>query len=103
MREDEFAAAVQMGRDNKEAADLIRRHCSHARIVMPSGNSEVGEAYGLPMGSLEMRCEHAPPPRTSGHVLAELAIDFYRANCVGCPHRDPSGLLPTLATLVGDR
>jgi hypothetical protein len=43
------------------------------------------------------------PPRTSGHALAELAIDFYRANCVGCPHRDPSGLLPTLATLVADR
>jgi hypothetical protein len=103
MREDEFAAAVQMGRDNKETAELIRRHCSHARVVMPSGNSEVGEAYGLPMGSLELRCEHAPPPRTSGHVLAELAVDFYRANCVGCPHRDPSRLLPTLATLVADR
>jgi hypothetical protein len=76
VREDEFAAAVQMGRDNAEMIDLIRHHCSHARVVMPFGNSTVGQAYGLPMGSLEIRCEHAPPPRTSGHALRELAIEF---------------------------
>jgi hypothetical protein len=102
VREDEFAAAVQMGRDNAEMIDLIRHHCSHARVVMPFGNSTVGQAYGLPMGSLEIRCEHAPPPRTSGHALRELAIEFYRANCVGCPHRNPSGILRNLAAVVAE-
>ena len=102
VREDEFAAAVQMGRDNAEMIDLIRHHCSHARVVMPSGNSPVGQAYGLPMGSLEIRCEHAPPPRTSGHRMRDLAIEFYRANCIGCPHRNPSGILRNLASIVAE-
>ena len=81
VREDEFAAAVQTGRDNAEMIDLIRHHCSHARVVMPSGNSTVGEAYGLPMGSLEIRREHAPPP----YVDSDLA-DGATARAGGARH-----------------
>ena len=58
---------------------------------------------GLPMGPLEVRCEYAPPPRTQGHQALNLAIDFYQANCIGCPHRDPTGELPSLATVAGER
>jgi len=39
VREDEFAQAVQLGRDNVDAIELVRRHCRHARVEMPGGNS----------------------------------------------------------------
>jgi len=68
-----------------------------------AGNSPVGSMLGLPMGLLEVRCEHAPPPRTQGHRALELAIEFYEANCAGCPYRDGAGELPSLATVAGER
>jgi len=86
-----FDEGVDMGRANVKAIELTRRHCRHARIEPVGGNSYVGTMVGLPMGMLEVRCEHAPPPRTQGHGALELAIEFYQANCVGCPHRAPSG------------
>ncbi len=92
-----------MGRANAEAIELTRRHCRHARIEAVGGNSMVGSMLGLPMGLLEVRCEHAAPPRTQGHRALELAIGFYQANCIGCPHRDPTGDLPSLATVAGER
>lgn len=92
-----------MGRANVEAIKLTRRHCRHARIEMVGGNSPVGSMYDLPMGLLEVRCEHAPPPRVQGHQALELALDFYDANCIGCPYRDGSGELPSLATVAGKR
>ena len=76
------------GKANAEAIELTRRHCRHARIEIVGGNSPVGSMLGLPMGLLEVRCEHAPPPRVQGHQALELAIDFYEANCIGCPYRD---------------
>ena len=92
-----------MGRANVEAIKLTRRHCRHGRIEMVGGNSTVGSMYDLPMGLLEVRCEHAPPPRVQGHQALELAMDFYDANCIGCPYRDGSGELPSLATVAGKR
>ena len=92
-----------MGRANVEAIKLTCRHCRHARIEMVGGNSPVGSMYDLPMGLLEVRCEHAPPPRVQGHQALELAMDFYDANCIGCPYRDGSGELPSLATVAGKR
>ena len=92
-----------MGRANLEAIELTRRHCSNARIELVGGNSPVGSMYGLPMGLLEVRCEHAPPPRAQGHQALELAMDFYDANCIDCPFRRPSGELPSLATVAGER
>ena len=92
-----------MGRANVDAIELTRRHCRHARIDLVSGNSYVGSMVGLPMGLLEVRCEHAPPPQTQGHNALELAIEFYQANCPDCPQRDPSGLVPTLAAVAQRR
>ena len=103
MRRQEFDEAAGMGRANVEAIELTRRHCRHARIELVGGNSMVGAMLGLPMGLLEVRCEHAPPPRRQGHQALELAIEFYRDNCTGCPHRDPTGELPSLATVAGER
>lgn len=99
---EEFGEAVEMGRANVQAIELTRRHCRHARIEFVGGNSFVGSMLGLPMGLLEVRCEHARPPLTQGHQALELAIDFYEANCTACPYRDGTGELPNLATVAGE-
>lgn len=62
-----------MGRANAEAIELMRRHCRHGRIEAVSGNSEAGAMLGLPMGPLDVRCKHAPPPRVEEHQALELA------------------------------
>jgi hypothetical protein len=100
---EEFGEAVHMGRGNAEAIELTRRHCRHARIDFVGGNSFAGSMLGLPMGLLEVRCEHAPPPRTQSHQALELAIEFYGANCTACPYREGTGELPNLATVAGKR
>jgi hypothetical protein len=99
----EFDDAVAMGRADAEAIELTRRHCRHARIEPVAGISMVGSLMGLPMGLLEVRCEHAPPPRTQSHHALELALSFYEANCVGCPHRNGTGERPSVATVVAQR
>ena|SRR5579864_1549873 len=76
-RQDDYNRRVAMGRSNAEAVELTRRHCRHARIELVGGNSWVGSALGLPMGLMEVRCEHAAPPRSQGHHALELAIEFY--------------------------
>ena len=94
--------AVDMGRANAETIELTRRHCRHARIEQVGGNSFVGNALGLPMGLMEVRCEHAQPPRTQGHQALDLAVEFYNENCVDCVHREGSGELPNLKTVAGE-
>jgi hypothetical protein len=103
VRRQQFDEAVDTGRANAEAVELMRRHCRYARIEAVGGNSLAGSMLGLPMGLLEVRCEHAPPPRAQGHQALELAIEFYEANCTACPYRDGTGELPSLATVAGER
>src|ERR1700691_4999258 len=94
--------AVDMGRANAEAIELTRRHCRHARIEQVGGNSFVGNALGLPMGLMEVRCEHAQPPQTQGHQALAPAVEFYNQNCIGCAYREGSGELPNLKTVADD-
>jgi hypothetical protein len=101
--DEDFGDAVAMGQDNLEVIELTRRHCWHARIELANGNSPVGDSLGLPMGLLEVRCEHAPPPRKQGHRARDLAIEFYEQNCPGCPFREGTGELPNLATAAAQR
>jgi hypothetical protein len=103
IRRQDFDDAVAMGEANAEAIELTRRHCRHARIGAVAGNSPVGSMLGLPMGLLEVRCEHAPPPSSQGHNAIELAVEFYQANCTACPHRDATGEVPSLATVAAKR
>jgi len=103
MRRDQSDEHITMGRNNAAAKELVRRHCRHARVEMAGGNSFAGSMLGLPMGRLEVRCEHAPAPRVSGHRALDLAVEFYRENCAGCQHRLGSGELPNLATVVAER
>jgi hypothetical protein len=73
---DEMAQAEALARANHEAIELTRAHCRHARIEMPYGNSPVGAAMGWPLAAMEVRCEHATPPRLQSHKAMELTVAF---------------------------
>jgi hypothetical protein len=63
----------------------------------------VGQMLDLPIGMAQVRCQHADQPRVMSMHVTDLAIDFYESNCVGCKHREPNGLLPTIANLADER
>ena len=92
-----------MGQTNVDAIELMRRHCRHGRVELVGGNSFVGDALGLPMGLMEVRCEHAAPSGRQAHQAMDLATEFYNENCVECPYRDGTGELPNLATVATQR
>lgn len=91
-----------MGHENAEVIDLVRDHCRLARVEAVHGNSVVGEALGVPMGLLELRCEHASPAVRQGHNLLPIAVKFYEENCVGCVHREGGTRMPNLATKAAE-
>jgi hypothetical protein len=95
---DRLADAMDRGHANAKAIELTRAHCRHARFTMVSG-SPMMAPVGLPLGRMEIRCEHAAPPRTQSYDAMALATEFYRENCIGCPHRDSTGI-PNLQTEV---
>lgn len=103
VREQEFEETVALGEANAEAIELTRRHCRHGRLQLVGGNSFVGSQLGVPLGLFEIRCEHAPPPQVQSLRATDLAIEFYRANCTNCIHRDGTGELPNLATASAER
>lgn len=97
---DQLAEAEAQGRANQRAIALTRDHCRHARIEMPYGNSEIGTLVELPLHRMEVRCQHAAPPRLQSHNAMDLAVEFYRENCTNCPYRDSTGVVPNLKTEV---
>ena len=94
--------AVQLGRDNQKLIGLIEAHCANARVVREGGTGMVEAQTGLPIGMRSIRCDHAATPSGVGHNLAFLVEDFYRGNCVGCPHRRIQEI-PNLATWCEER
>ena len=100
--ENTIERAVQLGHDNQRLIELVEAHCANARIVREGGSGLVEQQTGLPIGMRSIRCDHAAPPSGFAHNLAFLVEDFYRANCVGCPHRRIRGI-PNLATWCEER
>ena len=94
--------AVQLGRDNHQLISLIEAHCANARVVLEGGTGMVEAQTGLPIGMRSIRCDHAATPSGVAHNLAFLVEDFYRGNCIGCPHRRIRGI-PNLATWYEER
>ncbi|WP_191300133.1 hypothetical protein [Lentzea cavernae] len=103
MRDDEYRKAAELGLANKRAEQLLANHCRHARVHLLFGTSELGRRLGLPIGQAQVRCQHVDEPRHSSMHVTDLAVAFYENNCVGCEHRAPNGLVPTIATAVADR
>jgi hypothetical protein len=51
---------------------------------------------------MEVRCEHAQPPRSQGHQVLDLGVEFYNENCIDCAFRESSGELPNLKTVADE-
>jgi len=100
--ENSVERAVQLGRDNQKLIELVEAHCANARVVREGWGGMVEEQTGLPIGMRSIRCDHAAAPSGFASNLAFLVEDFYRANCVGCPHRKIRGI-PNLATWCEER
>jgi hypothetical protein len=94
--------AIASGERNKEAMDLIRNWCRHARVEKFGGVGIVEAQTGLPIGHHSMACAYAAAGGMAMWDLGEAALDFHDRNCVGCIHRAPVGL-PNLSKLVGER
>jgi hypothetical protein len=92
--------AVAMGRRNREILDLLAQHCMHARDEFAGGHGMAEQATGLPIDMRTIRCAYAKNDVGAAMDLEWIAVSFYRANCVGCPHRRPLGGIPNLASYV---
>jgi len=101
--ESELDRLRPIGERNLEFIRLINNHCSHAEIeAAPFMGQGIGESLiGLPVNARTIRCEHASIPAGGAMRLDWVAVEFYRANCQGCAHRDPHGW-PTLADHVAE-
>lgn len=99
MLEDSWQKAIAIGRRNKETIDLLKNHCSHVLVEKPvfGGQGMAEASTGLPIDMRTVRCQYAAHPAGAGMQLELIALEFWRANCRGCPHRQPVGL-PNLTT-----
>lgn len=101
--DDHFKAAIRSGYEHLHAKELLADYCRNGEVVLDGGTSAVGAALGLPIGMTRVRCDHAPPSGAMSMHPLDLAVSFYESNCVGCPHRDPTGRLPTIADESAER
>src|SRR5262249_10919 len=82
--------------------ELARRHCTHMQFPEweLGGRGMAEAATGLPINTRRVHCAHAAPSHSASANLEWIAGDFYKANCVGCPKRLPTGEVPNLATII---
>lgn len=99
---DAMRDALRLGRANQHVVELTHAHCTHPEFILSplGGRGLAEEASGLPIDARTLRCPYAPSPTMSGSNLESLAVEFYRANCVGCSHHAPTGNLPNLGSHI---
>jgi hypothetical protein len=97
MRDDDIAEAAAMGQTNLRAQELLKNHCRNGRLELPNGTSPLGEMLGLPIGMIQVRCPHAPRSSSMSSHGLDLAVAFYKDNCIGCDQRSPTGIFPTIS------
>jgi hypothetical protein len=95
----EWDRSIAIGEQNAQIVELAHRHCQLMKFVESGGRGMLEEATGLPINMRQIECPKAHGT-TSGMRLDWIAGEFYRANCVGCDMRRPTGEMPTLATLM---
>jgi len=93
--------AIDLGRESQRGIDLMRDFCTNAEIRVAV--SPMGRAVGLPIGRAEIRCAHAPFFGLQMMQATDLAVEFYEANCIDCPHRQTTGRLPNIASEAAER
>lgn len=87
-----WESAIAMGLRNKELIELANRHCTHMQFVPAGGQGMAEMATGLPINMRQVRC-----PVAHGGMAPNLTFvipEFYRAHCVGCAMRRPTGQVP---------
>lgn len=94
-------SALAQGRKNAETIELARRHCLHMTFTESGGQGFAEEATGLPINSRRVHCSYGQGGASGD--LDWIASDFYEEHCVGCEHRQPTGEVPNLATIVEER
>jgi hypothetical protein len=95
--EPDFAKYYELGRENARIIDLAAQHCRHMRFAESGGRGMVEEWTGLPLNARRVECPVAIGNMV-GMRLDYVALEFYRAHCLGCEHRQPTGRLPNLET-----
>lgn len=93
--EDSFAR----GQANAHLMQLAHHHCQDMEFVPLFGQSIAENLSGLPMTMRTVRCPQAHG-RSASHDLRQTLTDFYAQNCKGCPVRRPTGIVPSLSTLL---
>lgn len=93
--------ALSQGHANQETIQLAHHHCTQMRFVESGGRGMAEAATGLPVNMRRVECPY-DQGGSSGN-LDWIATEFYEDHCVGCPHRQPTGQVPKLATLVEER
>lgn len=93
MKDDE---ALELGQQNQRAITMLKNHCTNARVSI--NVSPYGRMVGLPIGPAKIACDHAAFFGMSGIDITYIATEFYEQRCIGCPHRNPTGQVPTIVT-----
>ena len=98
--DDQFAHAVEIGRENADLISLGKAWCTHIRTDRGDlGVGLVEEMTGLPITGGRLTCDFArQPAEFSAMQLMVSALGFYENNCKGCPHRESGGRVPNLGT-----
>jgi len=95
---------VARGTRNQRVVELATAHCLNFEWRSFGGVGMVEQATGLPVGMRLPHCVYAKTPGgMAGADLERVALGFHATNCIGCPHRSPTGRVPNLTTLAKER
>lgn len=98
----DIQSAIEGGKRNLEAKELIHNWCQHARVEKFGGTGLIEMQTGLPIGHHSMACDYAPSTGMATYFLEASAVSFHDANCIGCPKRVPVRL-PNISKLIAQR
>lgn len=78
---------VELGQENAQLWPKVQNWCKHLQIKMVSAGL-LARAYNLPIGFVEITCEHASAGGIQAMQLREVATYFVLNNCRGCPFHE---------------
>ena len=94
--------SIAMGMRNQHLIDLATHHCTQMDFVQSGGRGMAEQATGLPINMRQIQCPVALDNSMASN-LEFTVVAFYRQHCVGCGLRQPTGVVPNLATFVEEQ
>jgi uncharacterized protein (DUF924 family) len=85
--EHQIQKVVELGRENARLYPKVVNWCRHLQVHMRS-SSPVAESYKLPVGLMEIICEHASAGGILAMQLHQVATSFIVNNCQNCPFHE---------------